>query len=159
MKAIKAIFGSVMMLRIFCENCGSEAFVIDGKMACCGKPVDLEEVKQAKRKRESISSDRHGKPPRSVQKEILKHQLYQCIYCGVGLRGKRIINFDHFIPFSYLGSGNKNFVASCEDCNKIKSSMLFDSIIEAQVYIQAEREKKTLKNCLYCGGSYDVRKL
>jgi len=148
-----------MMLRLFCKSCGSEAFVIDGLMACCGRPVDLEEVKSAKRKRESITKDSRGKPSRSVQLEILKHQCYQCIYCGANLRGKRRVDYDHFIPFSYSQNSKNNFVASCRDCNAIKSSMLFDSIIEAQVYIQTEREKKGLKNYLYCGSGYEIRKL
>ena len=147
------------MLKLFCKNCGREAFVIDRSMACCGKHINLEEVTRAKRKRESLSKDRRGRPSRSLQKEILKHQCYQCVYCGANLRGKKRVEYDHFIPFSYAENSENNFVASCKDCNMIKSSMLFDSIIEAQVYIQAEREKKRLKNYLYCGGSYDVRKL
>jgi len=158
-QAIKVFYGSTMMIRLYCSDCKAESLIIKGKFACCKRDARLEEVNKYKKKRETLSADPRARPPMKIRKKILYHQNYQCIYCGVSLRGKRKIEFDHFIPYSYSASDKQNFVASCRDCNSIKTNLLFNSIEEARIHLLERRGIKKLPIFNYYGGGYEVRKI
>jgi 5-methylcytosine-specific restriction endonuclease McrA len=112
-------------------------------------------------------------PPQSEQIKIVIYQRGLCIYCWQPLdgfiwrHGRSIdleLNWDHAVPFSYLGcSPVDNWVASCQICNQIKSDFIFEDMNSARNYIQMRRDKlgyttiaptwgnKDSGNCPYCG--------
>jgi len=114
-----------------------------------------------KSKRESVTEIERHRPSVKIQRQVLNHQNHQCVYCGcpVGGRSGRGIHWDHFIPFCYGGNGDDNWVASCPECNLFKSAFLFNTIEEAQIFIQNRRVERGLPIQLYTGGSYEVRKI
>ena len=96
--------------------------------------------------RMSPSSFIRRRPPLSVQRGILDAQANRCYYCdrpfgsSVIRRGRLTILkavWDHYIPFAYRGSNPaENFVAACQVCNGFKSSMIFETREEAQLYLR-----------------------
>lgn len=143
-------YGSVSIPTAFCKGCNQDSFIIDNKYTCCGKNVVIE-LKYKKYKRVS-ESDKIRRIPEGLKKDILQDQEYSCFYCLVPFsfevrrKGKlvtRKIEFDHLVPFSYQNNNNReNLVASCDVCNRLKSSMCFQTTDEARVYLQSERESK-----------------
>jgi len=157
--ALKSYYGNVALIKKFCPQCRAISIVIDGKCSDCGMGLNLAEVKRCRLKRESLTESIRHKPPAHIQKEILSHQNNQCIYCGLRLDTGREINWDHFIPFVFGETSDRNWVASCRECNSFKSSYLFNSVDEAQIYIQNKRLERGLINRPYFGGSYEVAKI
>lgn len=88
-------------------------------------------------------------PPRSVREEILERQGNSCIYCEGEFdqyseyKGNPVmlnVEWDHFVPYSYTFSNNKdNFVASCQVCNKLKSDSVYKTLNEAREDILPRR--------------------
>jgi hypothetical protein len=64
-----------------------------------------------------------------LKAQILLKQYGRCGYCNISLQNENI-EWDHFIPWSYLDSsgGEDNWVASCWKCNGKKSSKVFTDI-------------------------------
>lgn len=64
-----------------------------------------------------------------LKAKILIKQYGRCAYCNSSLHDQEI-EWDHFIPWSYLNSsgGDDNWVAACKLCNGKKSSKVFTSI-------------------------------
>jgi hypothetical protein len=91
---------------------------------------------------------------RTILSGVIETQNHLCIYCQLPFgtvcstkRGDIIQNAvaDHWIPWA-SGAPNieENCVASCQLCNSIKSSQLFESIDHARVAILAIRFSKRI---------------
>ena len=53
------------------------------------------------------------------------------------------VEWDHYIPYSYSQDNRvSNFVAACQICNRIKSSLMLPSAEEYRVHIQNKRVEK-----------------
>lgn len=153
-KAIKSLYGNVVILKGWCSDCKGYYFVLNGELQCCGKHFELPEEEITKRESKTWEPRGFSKKDKEY---CLNEQNHCCIYCGIGLNdsywdGKRKryisaeIHFDHFIPYVYSQNNSKsNIIASCHICNLIKSSKCFPSIDEARVYIQSRREAKKLE--------------
>jgi 5-methylcytosine-specific restriction endonuclease McrA len=153
---VKAIFGKVALLRVYCEACKSYGFLIDGALQCCGQPYELE-TQACKLKREAEGSLRRKQPPATVKKQILAFQNHQCLYCGKRFGGGARIEWDHFLCFAYSRDNSEhNMIAACPECNRLKGAMIFQTVLESRIYIRGVRENKGLPNYDYFGGSYDA---
>jgi hypothetical protein len=155
-------YGRITLLKRFCPTCHSYAIVVENKLGCCGRTVgDWAGEFMIKHKRECETPGlRVQLSPRNKRK-ILSFQGHQCVYCGcrIGCKGVAV-EFDHFVSYAFTGdNGPLNMVASCRECNQMKSSRLFSSIEEARVYILNEREKRGMKWSEYYGGGYEVSRI
>ena len=141
-----AFYGNVRMERVFCDNCKTYSLVVDGGRACCDEPFDNEDGMGYKVM--SSPEPKRTTPTQYEKQDILQAQDGCCFYCGLEFgevvwdnRKKKArtlkINWDHFTPYAY-GFNNKssNFVASCNICNRLKSSKVFDTIDEAKEYMK-----------------------
>ena len=95
---------------------------------------------------------------RNISKNIVmaavETQNHLCAYCRLPFgtvastrKGETVQNVigDHWQPFSYLeNSTASNCVASCQICNGLKSSTLFESLEHASVAILAARYRKRI---------------
>jgi hypothetical protein len=141
-----AYYGNVKMDRLYCERCKAYTFIIDGESACCDEPA---ENLQSKPFKVIIPPRPKRMVPTQYEKEaILESQEGKCFYCELEFgqvvwdnRKKKArvlkINWDHFTPFAYsLNNNANNFVASCNICNSLKSSKVFETIDEARLYLR-----------------------
>jgi len=144
-----ALYGSVAIERQYCVDCHGYAFILDGKMACCGANADG----VTRKTRRMIEAESKKRSPKwSYRKKQMERQDGKCLYCGLPLDGyvfrngkaSRIkIHWDHVVPYSYSQNNHDtNFVASCHVCNLIKSDMVFQTLEEARSYVQIKREEK-----------------
>lgn len=102
--------------------------------------------------RESEVALKRKGPGRKEQERVLSEQDGRCLYClkRLGSLGKRKdkrialkLNWDHQIPIAYAyDNSGKNFCAACHVCNSLKSSMIFNSLDEARVYLLEARKEK-----------------
>lgn len=141
-KKILHVYGKVAIASRICPNCGTESFVIGGKLICCD--LNIESVPTGRVVVECASRGRRAKPSISNQKAILKLQDNRCLYCEAEFgseraykgRNERVnIHWDHFVPFSYTGT-NTGFVAACSRCNLFKSSLHFPSLQDVKTHCQ-----------------------
>lgn len=59
---------------------------------------------------------------RQLREEILARDGYRCRYCGCPVTIKTV-HIDHIKPWSFGGhTKERNLVASCRECNKIKGA-------------------------------------
>lgn len=89
-----------------------------------------------------------------IKDEINAEYEHRCAYCCLKLgsvvkRKARLIvldaNYDHFVPFSYGESNYRfNYVLSCNVCNELKSTDIYDSIQDVTNGIAKAREKYLL---------------
>lgn len=143
------IYGNIALSKEFCRQCEAMSFVIDGYLACCGKPA---KDNPERYKRESIPEDRWRLPHRKIRMQILADQANLCFYCfcrfgSLVKRRNRLFRvrlvWDHQIPYVLLQNNQPgNIVAACRVCNGIKGAMVFQTIEEARLYVQARREAK-----------------
>jgi hypothetical protein len=150
--AHKALYGSVLLTRVFCINCDGNALVVNGRANCCEKLVFEAPAEALPAKRMSDAAAFRDKPSRAYCQKQLKEQDNRCFYCwlpfGVfvwrGQRRMRLrVEWDHWIPYDYSRNNrDTNFVAACHVCNRIKSCLVFDTVTEARVYINGKREEK-----------------
>ena len=150
MKAhVIALYGSVALERGYCKRCKGMAIIKGGVLQCCDSPVvDL----PTRFERISEPLHRRKSPTKAGKDRILDKQENRCFYCGVAFGSFRFrnglpfivkVNWDHQLPFIYSqNNDNENFVASCSVCNGIKSSHIFQTVEEAQVYIADKRKQK-----------------
>lgn len=138
-----ALFGTIALQRAYCPWCEHTALVIDGKIACCGKPFIIDPLRS---ERESLSPLERQRVPKAKRDAILLEQGGRCIYCGLPFgctiyRDDRTVvlrlNWEHIVPWSY--DGNKDVVAACHVCNGIKHDLFFRTIEEATVHIRDRR--------------------
>jgi 5-methylcytosine-specific restriction endonuclease McrA len=135
-----ASFGGAQIERGFCEACGTTAFILDGKLQCCGRyvgkaeePLQVQYVSETVRKRKALSEK---------QKIALVYlQEGKCFYCGrlfgteyykVKDKNKEVkkttIHFDHVQPFINGGGNLGNTLAVCNICNHAKAAKVFDTV-------------------------------
>jgi len=110
------------------------------------KPLTAHERYLAVYGRPITGAARKRKPNAAIRQRILERQGNACLYCDLPIgahvprRGKLItlrLNWDHFIPHAYAASnGHDNWVAACHVCNGIKHSKIFNTVIEAQLFIR-----------------------
>jgi CRISPR-associated endonuclease Csn1 len=89
---------------------------------------------------ENIKGDYQGSSE-SVRKADLRRaaaierQVGKCAYCGSGI-SFTTSQMDHIVPRQGIGSTNtnENLVATCENCNRKKSSTLFSSWVNSQTF-------------------------
>lgn len=145
-KIIKALYGSIALLKAYCPFCRAYSFIQDGKFLCCDakyRDIPTKEVI----KRESEGEYKRSRIPYKIKKRVLARQENKCIYCGCELEGyiwsekkakfiKSKLHFDHFVPWTYSrDNAEDNFVASCSRCNLKKSDKYFKDVISAREYI------------------------
>lgn len=150
-----ALYGNVALEKGYCPDCGSYAFVEKGILTCCDKilkdrPNTMEYV------RECIPEQARRKPSAKQRNKQLEEQDYRCFYCGRSIgsfvfRGDKAImlriHWDHLVPYALTqNNNNSNFVAACHICNLFKSSHVFQTVEEAQVYLAEKWEAKGYKN-------------
>jgi hypothetical protein len=144
------LYGGTAMPKAWCPECDVMAFVLDGALACCGKPSsDVPE----RLKVEVPGVGVRRRPSRGYRRQQLERQGNRCLYCDgefgacVFHRGNRVrlrTEWDHFVPFSYAQANpDENFVAACHICNGIKSDLIFQTVDEARVHILQCREDKS----------------
>lgn len=141
------------MARAKCLFCDSWALILDGKMACCGAIVET--VLEGSKRMSESPTRRHG-PPKATQDLILELQRFECFYCHRQFgqtvwKGRKEVTlrveWDHVEPWIYgLDNSDQNFVASCQVCNKFKSSKMFRNCDEAEVYIAQAWERAGYSN-------------
>lgn len=149
-KHIIALYGNVSIPRAYCPDCQHYAFVLHGRLNCCERV--LQQLKPKKFIR--LSSPYNGRrlPPQAERDLVLSNQDGRCFYCEAlfgdeGYRNNTPIRinmaWDHQVPFAYSQDNHMyNFVAACQVCNGIKSSMIFQTVDEAKVYLALRREEK-----------------
>lgn len=140
MRPYRGLYGQVAIDKQYCWMCRRHAFVIDGLIQCCDRPVSG--MPQSV-KREICPEFERRLPSLVARRECLERQNNRCLYCErefgtVVFRGlrKRVlkINWDHVVPWAYSQDNrDANFVAACCVCNGLKSSTLYPSLESAQV--------------------------
>lgn len=152
MKQHLAVYGNTRIVRAHCYACGRYALVVDEEMQCCGRkvqtaPTKIRRISEPEAKRRNLS--------KAEREYILAQQEYKCLYCDVLLDGyvhyhgeiKKVrITWDHMAPYTYtLDNHAENFAATCQFCNAWKSSLIFKTVDEVRIYVeakwQAERER------------------
>lgn len=153
MKKIKAIYGTKTLIRAKCQNpdCyGCWAFVLDGRMACCGwqNEAEIDGVKrmtQAEPKRRLPSLK-----DRFLQ---IRAQDNRCFYCGLQFKSltknryrkkyyRLKLEWDHISPFVWGQNNNPtNFVAACQICNRLKGAKIFPTREVAIKYVLQKRKR------------------
>ena len=148
-KAGMALYGNIALERGYCKECDTTAFVRNGKLACCGA-----EFSKVPDKYYRVSGSPQGRktPPAAEKRRILEEQENKCFYCDVEFdslrwrngRAIRIkLHWDHKLPYAYSQNNHtSNFVAACHVCNGIKSDKVFQTVEEAQIYLQDKRKAK-----------------
>lgn len=149
-----ALFGNIAIPRAYCSPCGSMAFILDGRMACCDRKVGEVNPKKIKRVIEPELVRRH--PPTSTKKRLLEEQNHCCFYCERRF-GSRVVyknkervlslRWDHIVPWVYSQDNRpQNFIAACQICNGVKLAKMFDSIEDLKIYVLNEIERKGFKD-------------
>lgn len=137
------VYGNTQLAKVYCEYCECYTFVRDGLTVCCGEPV---KVKAKKLVQESSPREKRYKPKKEDKKKILNRQKNKCIYCGRDFGSLAVVkdkvvelrvHWDHKIPYSYsFNNKGNNFVAACHVCNRLKSNTVFETIEDAQIYLE-----------------------
>jgi 5-methylcytosine-specific restriction endonuclease McrA len=144
-----ALYGQTVMQRTTCPECGDHSLVVGGATLCCGVHVEFSTTES---KRMSRSEFIRRQPSTQTKRNLLSKQENRCFYCDRRF-GTSIVRhgrlwllkptWDHYVPFAYCGSNPaENFVAACQVCNGYKSSMIFQTREEAQLYVQSRWGKE-----------------
>lgn len=144
-----AIYGDIVLQRTVCPECGDSSLVAQGVTLCCNAAVDFSTTET---KRMSRAPFVRRQPSTSVKMALILKQENRCFYCD-RLFGTSLVRhgrlwqlrptWDHYVPFAYCGSNPaENFVAACQICNGYKSSMIFETREEAQLYIRSRWGKE-----------------
>jgi len=148
----KTFYGSQVMLKAYCKECEMDAFIVDGKLQCCDKKIEI--PPEVKLSREFDGSQKRHQISRKIKNQILKKQENKCIYCKCDLDGwifnkKRQeytpvkIHYDHFISWNYSRNDQENnLVAACHVCNFIKSDLYFRDFVSTRDHILKKRAEK-----------------
>lgn len=147
-----ALYGNTAIKRAFCDLCQCFAFVIDGRIQCCGheyegEPDHFRRISEPEYKRQ--------RPSETEQNAILNRQDHRCFYCEqlfystVVVKGRETVlkvEWDHLVPYVWQANNKTiNFVAACRFCNRWKGSLLFATLEEAQAYVYHRWEKERAK--------------
>lgn len=148
------IYGQVSIQSDYCQKCEIYAFIVRGRMTCCGSIAPKQEWQRLKIEVDT-SNNKRARVPAWLRREILDKQNNKCCYCDADFDSwRRIdgkirqvrIHWDHFVPFSYNGN-NHSIVAACAECNLAKRAMHFATIEEARQCLAVkiyERQKKAV---------------
>lgn len=146
-----ALYGRIAIRREYCRDCHCHGFVLDGRIQCCGKIIDETNIPE-RYKRLSQPEQARRLPKMSERKAQLEIQDNKCFYCfrtfgTFVFRNSRAIRvnlcWDHALPFALTQNNDAtNFVASCQVCNGIKTSLVFRTVEEARIHIQQRRSDK-----------------
>lgn len=146
----KVMFGDVSMFRVYCPVCDEVSLC--GEPDQCDKGHELDTPR--KQWREALGSYVRKKPSFDRQKEIMLEQGDRCMWClrdfgsAVELEERLVyltVEWDHFTPFAFTGScADDAFVASCQVCNRIKGSLIFDTIDEARDHVMRELQAQRI---------------
>jgi hypothetical protein len=79
MKAIKSCYGSVALLKVYCEKCEANSFVLDEKTVCCGKRVKVDAILS---ERQSSGSYKRKTISLEVKITLVHWQKGKCFYCA-----------------------------------------------------------------------------
>ena len=141
-----AIFGNVALERQFCKDCQCLTLVVQHTLSCCGN--DAASVKPAYYKRESQPEQSRRIPSPAAKQACLIRQDNKCLYCNRTFGSHTTYNkqlvvigveWDHFIPYALLQDNTTtNYVAACQICNGFKGDRCFQTVEEAQIYLQAQ---------------------
>lgn len=148
-----AIYGNVRLIREQCPDCRNVALVVGGRFACCGREwVGADSDQTTHLQRFASPEFVRRKPSPHERSMILAHQDYRCFYCGHSLSAiytqgvktfRAKIHWDHQLPFAFSQDNRvDNFVASCNVCNLLKSSKIFETVEDARVYLVHRQGKK-----------------
>ena len=139
-----ALYGNVKIQRGHCPDCDCTALVVGGCFACCDRLVADVPLKA---KRMSEPEQRRKRPSLTERKSIVESQGNACLYCDRGfgshvMRKGRLVRlrlvWDRVLPFAYSADNKPaNFVAACHVCNGWKSDLVFQTLSEARVFLQA----------------------
>jgi hypothetical protein len=149
MKKHLALYGNAKITRGWCYVCRRYAFVVDGAIQCCDRPVDDQAPTRARRMSEPLQSRKL--PPPKWRAWRMEQQGFRCFYCDrafdssvVTMSGGRVKKrrlmavWDHMTPFKYSQDNrDHNFVAACCLCNGIKRDKIFQTIEEARLFLAA----------------------
>lgn len=143
------LYGSVGLTKERCRFCHTVAFVLDGKLACCGS--DSQEKPEGY-KRESLPDQARKLPPAKAREYQLAGQDYRCFYCERSFDSlvyrnnapvKLRLQWDHYVPYAYSQNNSaSNFVAACHVCNSIKTDLCFLTVDEAKTYVHTKLQEK-----------------
>jgi len=149
----EVFYGSVSFLRGRCPLCKKISLISDGKFLCCGKLVDTENVCIEATVR--IAEGEYRKRPfsKAFRQRLLEKQGGRCYWCGHLIengwyirRGKWYKlkpHVDHYVAWVYSrDSTDDNLVVSCNVCNSLKNSKIFDTEAELREYLWKQRQKK-----------------
>lgn len=149
-------YGATVLYKAHCPKCKIKSIfdMEDKTMNCCGNQITLMNNIKVVRHRESESPRERKYIPQKIKRKILWMQKNCCIICGYNFGKQKwfkhdgifrpvLVNFDHFVPHSFLTYGVfDNLYAMCNICNQIKWSYMFNTIIEARKYIMSVREER-----------------
>ena len=78
----------------------------------------------------------------ALWKRVMGRHGGACVYCG-----ERATCLDHINPLSYTGDNSEdNLVASCQLCNAIAGSLVFDTFEAKREYVVGELGKPKYAN-------------
>ena len=144
-----SLYGSVSIPKARCPRCKTEAFVLDGHLACCGRKKTVEDIDSIKRE---TQADNY-RVSTELKARVMRLQAARCYLCGCQLdqplwyqRGNKWcrvrVEFDHFIPRAFCATNHEeNIYAMCNLCNRWKSAKMFDTRDDAVAYVMARRRK------------------
>lgn len=129
----RTYYGNTILLRVDCRTCGRSIMHELWRCGGCGKEIEPSGITVD---REAEAEFNRHQPSEGHQEFLLDAQEGRCYWCG-RIFGCLVIKngrdyqlrpvFDHFVPFAFTGScDDLEFVASCQICNGIKSSKIFD---------------------------------
>lgn len=146
-----ALYGRVAIRREYCNACQTSAFVIQGVLQCCDRPIDTSEPPS--RYKRVVEPEQLRKLPVLAKRQAqIELQNNRCFYCDHELgsyviRGTKRIklrtHWDHQLPYVLTQNNDiSNFVAACHICNGIKYCHVFQTVEEAKIYIAAKRNDR-----------------
>lgn len=165
-----ALYGNVAILRGFCSTCRRTALIVEGVWECCGRQATVRNEDKLQHRRMLSPDHRRTTPTPTEKRKVALRQRNRCFYCdrifGTFVmdlrRNKKLvalkITMDHMTPFSFKQNNSKvNYVGACQQCNALKSALVFNTVEEAQIHVREEIKKRYQEALLEEGLQSDVR--
>lgn len=140
--AVLALYGDVQLVKAYCERCDSNAFVINGRLMCCGSELNVspkhqyressvrevdpevsQRARQYRHERKARLQHNGGSHTKREWHDLCKKYGYLCLCCGE----RKTLTEDHVIPI-YLGGTDdiSNIQPLCMKCNMKKHTDIVD---------------------------------
>jgi hypothetical protein len=74
-----SLYGDVKLHKVYCSQCKTNTFIIDGMKQCCLCP---DEEDKPKRYKIECGGDRRRGCPEAIKKMLIEKQEDRCFYCG-----------------------------------------------------------------------------